>query len=111
MLGYVDQARELGDKALALAQHLDHPYTLARTLYYDTILRQFSREWQTLCEQADAAIAVATEQGVALVLALCPIMRGWAVAMRITVPRGWCRYVRVSTPIERPRQSFNGRIS
>lgn len=82
LLGYPEQARALGDKALGLAQHLAHPYTLVRTLYYDTVLCQFSRAWQALREQADAAITVATAQRVGLVLALCPIMRGWAVVMQ-----------------------------
>jgi predicted ATPase len=80
--GNVDQARQLGDQALELAQQLGHPYTLVRTLYYDTILRQFSREWQVLRQQADATIAAATEHRVGMVLAQCPIVRGLSAVMQ-----------------------------
>jgi predicted ATPase len=40
------------------------------------------REWQVVSERADTAITVVTEQQVALVLAVGPIMRGWALAMQ-----------------------------
>jgi predicted ATPase len=67
---------------LTLAQHLEHPYTLARGLYYTTLLHQLRREWQVVAERADTVITVATEHQVALVLAVGPIMRGWALAMQ-----------------------------
>src|SRR4029434_8237990 len=41
--GYPAQARAHSAKALSLAQQLAHPYTLARTLYYDTLLCQLRR--------------------------------------------------------------------
>jgi len=82
LLGYPDQALERSHQVLTLAQHLEHPYTLARGLYWTTILHQLRREWQVVCERAETAITVATAQQVALVLALGPIMRGWAVAMQ-----------------------------
>jgi predicted ATPase len=82
MLGYPDQALERMNEALTLAQNLEHPFTLARVgLYYTTFLHQLRREWQAVSERAETAIAVATEQQVALVLAVGPIMRGWALAM------------------------------
>ncbi|MCZ6876166.1 MAG: hypothetical protein O7G88_21985, partial [bacterium] len=59
-----------------------HPYTLARGLYWTTILHQLRREWQMVYERAEKAITVAAEQQIALVLALGPIMRGWALAMQ-----------------------------
>jgi predicted ATPase len=40
------------------------------------------REWQVVYERAETAITVATAQQVALVLAVGPIMRGWALAMQ-----------------------------
>jgi class 3 adenylate cyclase/predicted ATPase len=82
LLGYPEQALERVNEALTLAQNLEHPYTLARGLYYTTLLHQVRREWQVVSERAATAITVATEQQVALVLALGPIMRGWAVAMQ-----------------------------
>ena len=75
--GYPAQARAQSAKALSLAQQLAHPYTLARTLYCDTLLCQLRRDAQAVRDQADAAITVATAQRFALVQALGPIMRGW----------------------------------
>jgi predicted ATPase len=79
--GYPAQARAQSAKALSLAQQLAHPYTLARTLYYDALLCQLRRDVQAVRDQADAAITVATTQRFALVQALGPIMRGWAIAV------------------------------
>jgi class 3 adenylate cyclase/predicted ATPase len=80
--GYPDQALEWVNEALTLAQSLEHPSTLARGLYYTTLLHQLRREWQVVYERAETTITVATAQQVALMLALGPIMRGWAVAMQ-----------------------------
>jgi predicted ATPase len=80
--GYPAQARAQSDKALSLAQQLTHPYTLARTLYYDTILCQLRRDTPAVRDHADATITVATAQRFALMQALGPIMRGWAIAVQ-----------------------------
>jgi class 3 adenylate cyclase/predicted ATPase len=80
--GYPAQARGHSAKALSLAQQLAHPYTLARTLYYDTILCQLRQDAPAVRNQAEAAITVATTQRFALVQALGPIMRGWAIAVQ-----------------------------
>src|SRR6266516_6991751 len=69
-------------KALHLAQQLAHPYTLARTLYYDALLCQLRRDVPSVRDQADAVITVATAQRFALMQALGPIMRGWAIAVQ-----------------------------
>jgi predicted ATPase len=82
LLGYPEQALERVNEALTLAQHLEHPYTLARVLYWMTLLHQLRREWLVVSERAETAITVATAQQVALVVALGPIMRGWALAMQ-----------------------------
>jgi len=83
MLGYPDQALTRANEALTLAQHLEHPSTLARVgLYYTTFLHQLRREWQMVSERATTAITVATAHQIALVLAAGPIMRGWALAMQ-----------------------------
>jgi predicted ATPase len=52
------------------------------TLYWDTLLCQLRRDVQAVRDQAAAAITVATAQGFALVRALGPIMRGWAIAVQ-----------------------------
>jgi predicted ATPase len=80
--GYPEQALERANAALTLAQHLEHPYTLARGLYWTSLLHQLRREWPVVSERAETMITVATEHQVALMLALGPIMRGWALAMQ-----------------------------
>src|SRR4029450_8910928 len=66
LLGYPDQALERVNEALTLAQHLEHPYTLARVLYWTTLLDQLRREWQEVSERTATALTVATAQQVAL---------------------------------------------
>jgi predicted ATPase len=86
--GYPAQARAHSAKALSLAQQLAHPYTLARTLYYDALLGQLRRDASAVRDQADAVITVATVQRFALMQALGPIMRGWAITVQEHSPEG-----------------------
>ena len=86
--GYPAQARTQITKGLSLAQQLAHPYSLARALYYDALLCQLRCDVQAVHNQADAAITVATAQRFALVQALGPIMRGWAIAVQEHSPEG-----------------------
>ena len=65
-------------RPLHLAQHLAHPFSLARTLHYDTILCQLRRETLATRAQANEEIAVATAQNFALAQATGRIMSGWA---------------------------------
>jgi predicted ATPase/class 3 adenylate cyclase len=88
MRGYPEQARVQSAKALSLAQHLAHPHSLARTLYWDTLLCQLRRDAPAVHDQADAMITVATAQRFALVQAVGPIMRGWAIAVQEHSPEG-----------------------
>jgi predicted ATPase len=80
--GYPTQAHAQSAKALSLARQLAHSYTLVRTLYYDTLLGQLRRDVPAVRDQADATITAATAQRFALMQALGPIMRGWAVAVQ-----------------------------
>jgi hypothetical protein len=51
--GYPEQALERANEALTLAQHLEHPFTLARGLYWTSLLHQLRREWQVVSERAE----------------------------------------------------------
>jgi TOMM system kinase/cyclase fusion protein len=77
-LGYPDQALAMSREAVALAQKLSHPFSLAVALDYAAMLHQFRREPQAVHEQAEAAIALCTEQGFAYYLAWGTTMQGWA---------------------------------
>jgi predicted ATPase len=79
-LGYPNQALERMSEALALAQELPHSYSQAWALIPSAELHQHRREKQLTRERAEAAIALATDLGFPSVLAMGPIMRGWALA-------------------------------
>ena len=80
VLGYPEQARVRQGEALASARELAHPNTTAQALFYDSTLHQLLHERQEAQEQAEALIALATEQGLPLWLATGMVVRGWALA-------------------------------
>ena len=79
-LGYPDQALKRSQTALALAQKLSHPHSVAFALGLAAHLHQLRREGQAAQEQAEAGITLATEQGFPQLLALGTFLRGWALA-------------------------------
>jgi predicted ATPase len=107
--GYPEQAHTQSARGLGLAQQLVHPFTLARTLYYDIILCQLRRDTSAARDQAEAAITVATAQRFALVQALGPIMRGWAIAVQehsteglVQIRQGLGAYRSTGMEVQRP---------
>jgi predicted ATPase len=80
LLGYPDQALERIDAALALAQELSHPYSLAVALLWAGTLHQFRREAHLAQEHAEAVITLSTEQGFTEFLVQGTILKGWALA-------------------------------
>jgi predicted ATPase len=81
LLGYPAQAMALIHEALALAHELSHPFSLAFARCFAAYVYQFRREVPAVHEQADAAIALATDQGFPLWVAMGTNFRGWALAM------------------------------
>ncbi len=80
-LGYPDQALTRGNEALALAQGLSHPYSLALAgFYFFGVLSQIRREARSAQENAESGIALAAEHGLTDILAYGTILRGWAMA-------------------------------
>ena len=63
VLGYPDQALQGMEETLALAQRLAHPFSLAQALHFSALLHQLRREPQAARAQAEAALALCTEQG------------------------------------------------
>jgi predicted ATPase len=80
LLGYPDQALRRSREALILAQELSHPFSLAFALAHAASLHQFRREEQAAQEQAEAAIALAREQGFSRWEAWGTIIEGWVLA-------------------------------
>jgi len=76
LLGYPDQALRQQHAADTLAQEVAHPPSLAFMRMLAAIAHQLRRETHAAHEQAEALIALATEQGFALLLAIGGILRG-----------------------------------
>jgi hypothetical protein len=79
--GYPAQALSRLHEALALAQDLSHPYSLAWARCLAAYVYQWRRDVPAVYEHAEAAIALATEQGFPLWVAWGTSFRGWALAM------------------------------
>ena len=80
MLGYPDQALKRVHEALALAQELSHPFSLAWALSFAAWLHQVRQESKQTQERAELAMTLSTEQGFPFWLGWASVLRGWAVA-------------------------------
>jgi predicted ATPase len=79
MLGYPDQALQQSDDMHALAQELEHPFTLAYALDFVARVRQLRREGQQTQQCAEALLRLSHEQGFTQRLATGTILLGWAL--------------------------------
>jgi predicted ATPase len=78
-LGYPDQSLRQSQAALALAQELAAPFSLAMGLSMAGPLHQNRREPQAAQEQAEALIALSTAQGFAHYLPIGTMVQGWVL--------------------------------
>jgi class 3 adenylate cyclase/predicted ATPase len=82
LLGYPAQALAHLHEALALAHERSHPYSLGYAGCGAALVSQFRRDVPAVHEHAEAAVALSTEQGFPLWVALGTSVRGWALAMQ-----------------------------
>jgi predicted ATPase/class 3 adenylate cyclase len=82
LLGYPAQALARVHEALALAQELSHPYSLAFAQCFAAYASQFRRDAPAVYAHAEAAVTLSTEQGFPLSMAMGMSLRGWALAMQ-----------------------------
>jgi predicted ATPase len=82
LLGYPGQALTRLHDALALAQELSHPFSLAFARCIAAFVSQFLRDVPAVHEQAEATVALSTEQGFPLWVTWGTILHGWARAMQ-----------------------------
>jgi predicted ATPase len=82
LLGYPEEAVTRLHEALALAHELSHPYSVASAQQGAALISQLRRDVPTVHEHAEAAVALATEQGFPLWTATGTSLRGWALAMQ-----------------------------
>jgi class 3 adenylate cyclase/tetratricopeptide (TPR) repeat protein len=78
-LGYPDQALRRSAEAIALAQELSHPYSLAHVLVDAAYLHWFCRDWVRLQERAEALRALAAAHGYAELYARATYRYGLAL--------------------------------
>jgi predicted ATPase len=78
-LGYPEQALRRAREALALAREIAHAPSIAIALNCLTFLHQHCRDAVATQQSADEMIALATEQGLPLWLALETMLHGWAL--------------------------------
>jgi predicted ATPase len=81
-LGYPTQALQRCQEALALAQELAHPYSLAQSQFFATWLHYRRRDVSSVHAQAEALLTLTTTQGFPLYVGVGTCMRGWALAMQ-----------------------------
>src|SRR5262249_55257863 len=87
--GYPEQALRKSQEALSLAPELAHPHSLALALCWSAWLHQFCRRHeQILQEGTDAAITIATEQGLSFYVGILTAVRGWALARQGSTEEG-----------------------
>src|SRR5262245_33556459 len=81
-LGYPAQALARLHDALALAQDLSHPFTLAWAHAMGTMVYHLRRAVSAVYEHAEAAVALSTGKGFPFWATSGTIVRGWALAMQ-----------------------------
>jgi DNA-binding SARP family transcriptional activator/predicted ATPase len=88
LLGDADGALESSRDAIARAEALAHPFSLAIALAYDAMLQQFRGEPELTWRQADVAAALCEKHGFPYYLSWTPILRGWARARLGAIAEG-----------------------
>lgn len=80
LLGRPDEAIGRSYAALARAEGLGHPFSMAYALFTGTALLQFRREPQAALGWAEATVALATRHGFSFFQGLGTVFQGWALA-------------------------------
>jgi predicted ATPase len=87
--GYPDQALRKIQEALSLAQELAHPHSLVLARCWAAWLHQLcQRHEHILQEPTDAAITIATDQGLSFYSGILAAVRGWALAKQGSTEEG-----------------------
>ncbi|HEX6113452.1 MAG TPA: AAA family ATPase, partial [Geminicoccaceae bacterium] len=87
-LGYLDRGRDLSRQALAEAEGLGHPATLAVALDRTTAVAEFCRDVTTVSLRAETMSALGREQGFPYYVAKGDLYRGWVMVTNGLVTEG-----------------------
>lgn len=79
-LGRPDAARQHSEQAIANAEKIRHPFTLAFALVFGAYLRQHLRDVEGTRDHANRAMIIATEHNFLHWKQQAAILRGWALA-------------------------------
>ncbi|MCW2242406.1 AAA family ATPase [Azospirillum canadense] len=79
-LGHPERALRTVEDAVAQAQRLAHPFTVAVALIYAAMLHQFRREPDRARDWAELALGICTEHGFSYYRAWATILLGWVGA-------------------------------
>ncbi|HEX6016309.1 MAG TPA: hypothetical protein VFY87_31790, partial [Geminicoccaceae bacterium] len=91
-LGYPKQAQARAEAALAQARELAHPASLAFGLFFaGSALSQFVGDRMAVQEQAEALLALASEQGFAYWAGCAMVLEGWSLADQGRASEGTAR--------------------
>jgi len=80
VLGHPDHAVVLSDRALEVAQATSHASSLVEAMTWRAEVALFRRDLQDTRDRAAAALALATEHGLPLWIAMTTGMHGWALS-------------------------------
>jgi predicted ATPase len=80
ILGCPDQALTRNQEMLTYAQASSDAFRLAQALFNPVVLHRHRREAAAVQEHAEAALAIATEQGFGHLVPFATFNRGWALA-------------------------------
>jgi DNA-binding winged helix-turn-helix (wHTH) protein/predicted ATPase len=108
-MGYPDRALARADAALALAEQIAHPPSLALALTFAAIIHHFRGEVSRTFERAEAAAALSCEHGLAQTMAWASLWRGWALVQQgrdaegiADMREGLSAYRQIGSEIARP---------
>lgn len=87
-VGYPDKANKMNEEAVALAERLKHPYSLAAALDYSAWVDQLRGDSEAAQRHAEQAIAISAQHDFVFWLLTGMILRGWALANRGQVDEG-----------------------
>ena len=87
-LGYPDEARRLNEEAVALAERINHPYSLAAALDYSAWVDQLRGDSAAAQKHAENAIAISMKHDFVFWLLTGMILRGWALTASNQVEEG-----------------------
>jgi predicted ATPase len=109
-LGYPAQAVRRSQEALALAQELAHPYSLAFAHNFVASLHYRRRDVRAVQAQAEALLTLATAQGFPLLMGYGACWRGWVLTMQgqgaaglVQIHQGLAAIVATGQTLTRPR--------